>query len=340
MDAIITVDESHHIVLYNRAAEQIFAWPRDAVLGQPLEKLIPTRFRNGHGAHMQRFGQTGVTSRRMGARNVVHGLRADGTEFPLDASISQLDTPGRKLFTVILRDATERVKAQRDRSAFAVAALTIREEEKARVARELHDELAQSLAALKMDVIWVRDHAVATPQGVQHKLTEMLSMLDQAVAATRRIAADLRPLVLDDLGLAEALEWLVSNFMQRHDIPCRLSVPEGIDLQEPYATAVFRIIQESLTNVAKHAEATQVMVNLYRLPDAIALSVEDNGKGFVASQPRKGHSLGLLGVRERARLLGGHATITSTPGEGTRLEVHIPTTPTGPAAAAWQQERP
>jgi len=191
-----------------------------------------------------------------------------------------------------------------------------------------------------MDVIWVRDHAAETPDGVQVKLLEMLSMLDQAVASTRRIAADLRPLVLDDLGLADALEWLVSNFTQRHDIPCRLSLPEGLDLEEPYATAVFRIIQESLTNVAKHAEATQVMVSLRSLPDEIALSVEDNGKGFVVGQPRKNQSLGLLGVRERARLLGGHAHISSTPGEGTRLEVLIPVTSTSPAATGWQQESP
>ncbi|MDB5946322.1 MAG: sensor signal transduction histidine kinase, partial [Ramlibacter sp.] len=126
MDAIITVDAAQTIVLYNRAAEKIFGWPSGEAIGQPLERLMPERFRAGHGRHVQRFGHTGVTSRRMGDGTVIYGLRADGEEFPMDASISQLETPEGKLFTVILRDVTERVRAQEERSAFAAAAGAIR----------------------------------------------------------------------------------------------------------------------------------------------------------------------------------------------------------------------
>ena len=135
----------------------------------------------------------------------------------MDASISQLDTPEGKLFTVILRDVSERVRAQEDLASFAKQANAIREQEKSRVARELHDELAQSLTALKMDAIWARDHLRGDTEGARAKLEEMLAMLDASVAATRRIAADLRPLVLDDLGLVPAIEWLVQNFAQRTD---------------------------------------------------------------------------------------------------------------------------
>ncbi|MDP3139349.1 MAG: PAS domain-containing sensor histidine kinase [Burkholderiaceae bacterium] len=324
MDGIITVDQEQSVVMFNQAAEHIFGWSRQQVLGQPLDKLIPQRFRAGHGRHVARFGATGATSRRMGDGTVIHGLRANGEEFPLDASISQLDTPQGKLYTVILRDVTERVQAQEERSAFAAATHAIREEEKSRVARELHDELAQSLTALKMDAIWMRDHAGEMPANARGKLDSMLSTLDHAVASTRRIAADLRPLMLDDLGLGPAIEWLVSGFTQRFGVACEAGIDEDLELQEPYATAVFRIVQESLANVAKHAQATQVRVLVQKRPDSILLSVRDDGRGFETAAPRKPQSLGLMGLRERAHLLKGEVRIESAPGQGTLIEVRIP----------------
>ncbi len=324
MDAIITVDAAQTIVLYNRAAEKIFGWPRGEAIGQPLARLIPERFRGRHVQHIQLFSPTGVTSRRMGDGTVIYGLRADGKEFPMDASISQLEMAGGKLFTVILRDVTERVRAQEERSAFAAAASAIREEEKSHVARELHDELAQSLTALKMDANWVRDNLVSAPALAQQKLADMLGLLDEAVASTRRIAADLRPLLLDDLGLAPAIEWLAGTFSQRHGVPCRLLMDDELELQEPYATAVFRIVQESLANVAKHANATDVGVTVERRLSEIVLSVQDDGRGFDAAAHHLLGSLGLMGLRERAQLLRGTVAITTAPGEGTRIDVRIP----------------
>lgn len=324
MDGIITLDERQHIVLYNRAAEKIFGWSADEVLGHPLEVLLPPRFRNGHFAHVARFGATGVTSRRMGGGTIVHGLRRDGEEFPMDASISQLKTEDGHLYTVILRDITERVRAQEDLAAFAKQASAIREQEKSRVARELHDELAQSLTALKMDALWLKERMGDAPPPVLAKIDGMLAMLSDSVAATRRIAADLRPLVLDDLGLWPALEWLVQNFVQRTGITCELEGDEELELAEPYATAVFRIIQESLHNVGKHAQATAVKVSMAIEPGGLRLRVVDNGVGFDASAPRKPNSLGLAGLRERAQLLMGSVEITSVRGEGTSVQAWIP----------------
>jgi PAS domain S-box-containing protein len=331
MDAIITVDDDQRIILYNRAAEKIFGWPTAQMLGQPLTRLIPERFQAAHGDHVRRFGATGVTSRRMGGSSVVYGHRFNGEEFQMDASISQLDTSHGKLFTVILRDVTERVRAQEELAAFASEAHAIRESEKSRIARELHDELAQSLTALKMDTIWVRDHLAADAQAAAAKLGDMLAMLDTTVAATRRIAADLRPLLLDDLGLAPAIEWLVHNFIERAGVACRLSVDEDVDLHEPYASAVFRIVQESLVNVAKHAQASQVEVHIERTPDAVLLRVTDNGRGFSPGRPRKPNSLGLMGLQERAQLLKGSISIDSQPGQGTRIDVRIPVREAGAA---------
>jgi PAS domain S-box-containing protein len=324
MDGIITVDEEQRIVMYNRAAGKIFGWPQAQVMGQPLDILLPPRFRHGHASHVKRFGDTGITSRRMGGDVVIHGLRASGEEFPMEASISQLDTPEGKLYTVILRDVTERVRAQEDLAAFAAQASYIREQEKSRVARELHDELAQSLTALKMDAIWLKDNLADSERDVPGKIEGMLRMLDGAVASTRRIAADLRPLVLDDLGLMPAIDWLVQNFQQRSGIACTLDADEDLELGEPHATAVFRMVQESLTNVAKHAKAGRVSVAIVPVEGGLRLKVQDNGVGFDANAPRKQGSLGLAGLRERAQLLKGSVVVHSRPGQGTTIDAFIP----------------
>ncbi|HEX2547157.1 MAG TPA: PAS domain-containing sensor histidine kinase [Ramlibacter sp.] len=323
MDGIISVDDTQQVVLYNRAAEKIFGWTAAEVIGKRLELLIPQRHREGHADQVRRFGATGTTSRRMGDNTVLYGLRKNGSEFPLEASISQLHTPEGKLYTVILRDVTERVRAREELAAFAAEASGVREQEKSRIARELHDELAQSLTALKMDTIWLRDHAGGDDQA-QAKLAGMLKMLDTSVAAVRRIAADLRPLVLDDLGLVAAIEWVVQSFTQRTSVPCELVVDESLELDEPYATGVFRIVQESLANAAKHSQATQVEVQLELIDGCLHVRVQDDGVGFRTGDPRKPQSLGLVGLRERAHLMHGEVKIDSTPGAGTRIHVRIP----------------
>ena len=223
-----------------------------------------------------------------------------------------------------------------ERRTFALAANAIREEEKARVARELHDELAQSLSVLKMDTLWVRDHAAHAPDAVAARLTDMLVMIEQTVTATRRIAADLRPMMLDDLGLLPAIEWLVDSFTQRSGVACRLLLngPMQWELQEPYATALFRIVQESLANVLKHAGASQVHVILDRVHDGVRLRVQDDGCGFSTAAPRKCQSLGLMGLHERAQLLGGSVTLHSALGQGTSVEVCIPWIPSEEGAVA------
>jgi hypothetical protein len=332
MDAIITVDSRQHIVLFNHAAEDVFGCPRDQAIGAPLSWFIPERFRHVHGEMVQRFGEAGATSRRMGAQRIVMGLRRNGEEFPIDASISHITEEGERFFTVILRDVTERVKAEhalresRDElRELALTASTVREQEKSRIARELHDELGQALTALKIDVGWLREHLASSPDAVMSKLGSMQVLLDGTVASARRISADLRPLMLDDLGLVAACEWLAHNFQQRTGTPCELVLGAGdMDLHDPYATAVFRVLQESLTNIAKHADASQVEVTLERGGDTVTLTVRDNGRGFTPGGPRKQGSYGLVGLRERAYLLGGDIRIESAPGQGTFIEMRLP----------------
>ena len=223
----------------------------------------------------------------------------------------------------VLNDATQ---FSEENQAFAAAAQAIREEEKARLARELHDELAQSLTVLKMDTIWVRDHVSASQDLIAEKLNQMVALLDLTVAATRRMAADLRPLLLDDLGLVPAIEWLASSFIARWNVPCKLEICDEFrfGLFEPHATTVFRIVQESLNNIAKHASASQVVITMNKIPNALNLVVRDNGCGFFTAGLRKPQSLGIMGMRERAQLLGGQVVVNSVFGMGTSVEAHLP----------------
>jgi signal transduction histidine kinase len=164
------------------------------------------------------------------------------------------------------------------------------------------------------------------------KIARMQALLDSTVAATRRISADLRPLMLDDLGLAAAVEWLIESFRERNAIECELIAPsEDLDFKEPLASCVFRILQESLTNVARHSGASSVQVALARSNGEIALTVKDNGRGFSPDAPRKPDSYGLMGLRERAFLVGGKVAIASAPGKGVRIDVRIPLAQQGPA---------
>jgi PAS domain S-box-containing protein len=340
MDAIITVDDTQHIVLFNAAAEAMFRCPQQDAVGAPLAWFIPDRFRVAHATHVKRFGETGVVSRRMGEQRIVMGLRRNGEEFPIDASISQLPESGGKFYTVILRDVSERVRVEEalrrskeELQELGEAAHAAREQEKSRIARELHDELAQSLTAMQMDIAWCKEKIPEGQSATVSRLVKVEALLEETVAATRRIAADLRPLILDDLGLVPAVEWLTESFTERTGIPCDLAVDcAELDLPGAHATAVFRIVQESLANVGKHARASRAKVGIEHRGSDLLLSIGDDGAGFSLQAPRKPASYGLLGLRERASLLGGEVTITSAPGSGTHIEVLLPIVP--PALAS------
>lgn len=337
MDAIITVDESQHVVMFNAAAEAMFGCPQAEALGAPLGWFIPERFRNAHAAHIRAFGEGTIASRRMGGLRIITGLRRNGEEFPVDASISQLSGRDGKFYTVILRDVSARVRAEEalrrsteELHELASAAQRAREHEKSRIARELHDELGQALTALQMDVTWCRARTPPGESALPARLERMEALLEKTVAATRRISSDLRPLMLDDLGLLPALEWLVETFTERTGVACQLAVNDHeLELPDIEATAVFRTVQESLTNIAKHARASRVDVAIEHADSELAISVRDDGVGFSPDAPHKPNSFGLLGLRERAALLGGEARVVSAPGSGTRVEVRFPVAPPG-----------
>ncbi len=218
------------------------------------------------------------------------------------------------------RAETALARSREELRELASIGTSAREQENRRIARELHDELCQTLAASRLEL-----ELVSERKALSAELAPVHALLDEAVVATRRIAADLRPLVLDDLGLVAAADWLVQNFRQRHGVECELIVePPNLDLDEPQATAVFRIMQESLANIGRHAHASHATLSLTRIDDYVLLTVQDNGVGFDLSKPRNSNSFGLSGLRERAYLLAGDVSIESSPGRGTSIEVRIP----------------
>jgi signal transduction histidine kinase len=201
----------------------------------------------------------------------------------------------------------------------------IREEERISIAREMHDELGQLLTAFKMDAVILKKRLGEniTPL-IAENISDMTKGVDEAIKFVRRLASDLRPRILDDLGLVAALEWFSEDFTKRYNIDVRFSSgEENYELNPEQATALFRIYQESLTNVARHSEATMVEGTLNVHADKLRLSISDNGKGFEVQNSGKKKSLGLLGMKERAAIIGGNLEIVSSAGKGTEVYIEI-----------------
>ena len=223
---------------------------------------------------------------------------------------------------------------------------SVREEEKARIAREVHDELGATLTALKIDLGFVADRLPVNGASLRDKCASMSQLVDTAVAATRKIVSDLRPSILDDLGLAAALAWQAGEYRKHANLKITVETPDpDIAIERDCALTLFRIFQEALTNVARHAKATEVAVTLSESGSGHALTIRDNGAGIADDALQKPTSHGIRGMRERARALGGDLDVSSRPGEGTTLVVTIPKTnalapPVNPTGSLLPPARP
>jgi PAS domain S-box-containing protein len=202
---------------------------------------------------------------------------------------------------------------------------TAREEERTYIAREIHDEFGQTLTALKMDLAWLNKRLPADKPRLVEKVNAMSDLIDSTIQTVRRIATDLRPGVLDHLGLVAAIEWQAQEFVERAGLDCELLLSDKeIVLDPDLATAIFRIFQETLTNIARHAEATEIRVKLEERPGELVLAVQDNGRGITESHASGSKSLGLIGMQERARSWGGDVTFQTVPGQRTTVIVRVP----------------
>ncbi len=225
----------------------------------------------------------------------------------------------RRLMEDRLRESEENLRA------LATHLQSVREEEQTRIAREIHDELGQALTGLKMDLTWLLNRLSPAQKPVSDRAKTMFKLIDETIHSVRRIATGLRPEVLDEVGLAAAIAWQARDFQKRTGTRCKIELPaDGPEPDKERATALFRIFQEVLTNVARHANATRVDVSLNVNADTLVLEVQDNGKGILDSQTKNTKSLGILGIRERVLLFEGKVEIEGEKGKGTRVSVSIP----------------
>jgi PAS domain S-box-containing protein len=263
----------------------------------------------------------------------VHGReirlrRKDGEVRDALASAALIDFEGRKLILFQAIDITERKnaeKAVRDHQELlrelSAHHDSVREEERAHIAREIHDEMGQALTALRMDLSVIGKSAPGTADQVR----ELKGRVDDIIQIVRDVATTLRPAALD-LGILPGIEWLVDEFQKRNGIRCHVKVENGeIDLPEDRGIVLFRILQESLTNISRHASARNVEISLGGDATHVRLDVKDDGRGFDAAAAGNKKTFGLLGMRERVIMLHGTLSITSAPGEGTQVSVSIPT---------------
>ncbi len=337
-DAIISTDDSQTILLANPSAAAMFGTTVQAMEGAALQQFIPREQRaSADSAHAQYFGATGIRLRIKGRRATdytVTGLKASGQYFPLEGSISTLAEDGRRIYTIILRDVTERKQVQEKLEQsytqlreLSAALQTIREEERTHIARELHDDLGQLLATLRMDLTLLQQQPAAN-DAARKLLSSMDEVLLSAITSLRRIASNLRPRALDEGGLYFALDSLRQEFAERHGIACTLDASEQeLVLDDNYSTAIFRIVQEALTNIARHARARNVTLQLHRRERALHIAIQDDGRGIAEQDMDKASSFGLIGMRERVWAIHGDIAITGN--GGTRIEINMPL----PAAA-------
>jgi len=329
-DAILSVAEDTGILLANPAAAQMFNTSVAAMQGSRLSRFIQAPGPTAH-TPLDYFSAGGGRAGRRATDYAVTGIRAGGQLFPVEGSISSVDHEGRPVFTVILRDVSERHLVQQKLARshdqlrqLSSALQSIREEERTHIARELHDDLGQLLASLRMDLALLVqvDHL---PEASARLITGMETNLLTAITSLRRIATNLRPRALDEGGLYFALQGLRDEFVERHGIACTLLADEAeLRLDDAASTAVFRIVQEALTNIARHANASNVALNLYRSDGELLVTIQDDGRGIRAEDMEKAASLGLVGMRERVWAMNGEITIASDEPPGTRIDIVLP----------------
>ncbi|MBI4850535.1 MAG: PAS domain S-box protein [Acidobacteria bacterium] len=335
--AIIMLNPDETVKIWNPAAERIFGWTKKEVLGQKLpiflnktQEDIETKeewdkgFASPKTLQQIRLDDTMETRRK----------RKDGSSVDVSISTAPLfDSDGYLNGTMaIIADITEHKHAEkqlRDSEkllrALSMRLQSLQEEERAKIAREVHDEFGQALTALKIDLSWLNQKLSSEQVQLRNKIERMSQLIDTTIQTVRRISTQLRPTILDDLGLVAALEWAVREFQSRTEIECNLVIePENINVEPGCATTVFRVLQEALTNVARHANAMKVDVSLRFAQGELSLDISDNGRGITELEINNSSSLGLIGIKERVIAWGGKVNIQGRVGEGTTINIKIP----------------
>jgi len=320
-DGFMAFDKSGEITYLNKMAAELNKRKPEELIGRNFWQLFPTAIDNEFGENFHRAIDT--------QQNIHFEMFSPSLQLWIECYMYP-STDGLSLF---FRDITEKRKAAEaiSRSSEELRQLAshlqnIREEERATIAREIHDELGQQLTGLKMDLAWMaKKWDKPTDDPLSLKISGALGLLDNTIKTVRRIATELRPSILDDLGLIAAIEWQSQEFQQRSGITVAFQTSIGeFNFEPAMAIGLFRICQESLTNVARHSQASNVWIDLDYTDESLLLSIKDDGKGLGEKNAGEKKTLGLLGMKERAIMMGGRLAINNHPGKGLVLQVQIP----------------
>jgi two-component system sensor histidine kinase UhpB len=322
----IWIADSDRIVFANRACATLFgAADREALIGRSIyELLAPSScepVRRTVAQALQGDAPVPTINERI--------ARMDGRMREVVIAVAGMPDHGRTVLQMVITDITERAqesreleRSRRDLRRLSARMVQAREEERRRIARELHDELGQRLTALKMELSSLGSEPVDAMRA--ERIGAMLEMVDDTVATVRRIATELRPLMLDDLGLNAAIEWLAHGWARRMGVAMSLDLGADPALDEATRIALYRMVQEALTNIARHAHASEVRIGLRQQGNELQLTVLDNGVGFDEALMQREDSYGLMGMRERALMLGGTLEAGNAPRGGGRITVRLP----------------
>jgi PAS domain S-box-containing protein len=318
-DGILVVDHRGIIRAANPMTGRLFGYGSEELIGQSVDVLVPQSMRGAHADHRSRYVRA-PRARPMGVELELRGRRKDGTEFPIEISLSPWQSPEGLRIIVTARDVTQRTRL-RD---FNAGALRASEDERRRIARELHDDTAQHLASLLM---WVRlIEPEVTAEGARKKLRELRDELSACAEGVRRIARGLRPPELEDAGLVAALRAHARGIREGtgRDVRVQTEGPVDDSLGPDGRLILYRIVQEAVSNALRHAETDLIRVQVSVEGSNVVGLIHDEGKGFGEEQKTAGAGLGLLGMQERAAMIGGRLSIESQIGRGTSVRVELP----------------
>jgi len=329
MDAIIAIDIDQNIILFNPASELMFGYSTNEIIGKSLSILIPESSRHIHQQHTTNFMSSSLKSKTKSVQLGVFGKRKNGEEFPIESTISQTLIGGKPQYTAVLRDITERRKAEdnlhemnRQLRGLSASIQNVREKERKRIARELHDDLGQQLTGLKLDLSWISNRIKDGRVPSFEKIDDIRHQLDAAITSVRRISSELRPTILDDLGFGDAVNWQATEFAKKAGLNVTLKLEAKDVVQgDKITTALFRIVQESLTNIVRHASAKNVDIKLYQSENQLIMTITDDGIGMSETSRKEG--FGLVGMRERVAELGGNFAILNSENSGTTIRVEL-----------------
>lgn len=337
LDGMVVADATRRIVMLNQETERMFGYSARRLTGQPLDLLFSILTPIDYWQKIEAHVAANHAANAVPLQFDLQGVRANGEDFPISISLSGLATPDQRFFALVLRErpstatiatAAGQIATPRLMQTLNASSEQAREVERRRFSRELYDDLGQNLSVLKLDLDWLQSGFPDAGPQFATRVQHMQSVLDNVIVRTKSIASALRPPLLDDFGLVAALQWASERFQKKTAIRCSLQSGEfAARLGEPVESVIFRVVQEGLLNVEKHANASHVNIAVWRSDNRLNLLLRDNGIGLHAHNKARPGCFGLIAMRQRVYALSGKITIENVQPSGLEIQVSIPLEP-------------